>query len=418
MDSFNAPNQGGLLGLLAAIFGANKVEGGPTVGPDGRIIPTPFHGSSGFLGGNSRRLAAEYNANLYDRALAGQSARDIAEIQGRYGIKGKKVEGREARLTDTNKAQQDILVNKARALDALMARANLNPNNPEHVDQFNRLALEGYNREQGLNKKRDERKQSYLDTEASQGPINFGEGLKDSGLTPQNMTLNQGQIGVMPQLGGSILNNPAPMTTTHMEGTKGFTDPKTGKWTPYEFAPMVNQVAKQPGFIPQSSEGARNILQGQAPYMPGTNDVDFNPGFMGQGNVSIGGNSLSAMPRPNPLPVQAPVNNGQISISGMNVPKPIDPLTVNLGQNQQPQGLPFGNSQLPVQAPQIPNIPNQGPMPAGSMFPAQQIPGTNDPLSSLMKFLQIYGPQVGSALKDVGSNAWNYANTPIKDLTR
>lgn len=112
--------------VIKALFGKDDISGGPQIGPDGKIIPTPYQGNKGFLNRDSRAKAEDLNNAMmlqaYMQQLQTQGNLEAEKLRGSSQLDVEKERGNQQRLTQSEKAKLDEAIatgNHAKAIEIL-----------------------------------------------------------------------------------------------------------------------------------------------------------------------------------------------------------------------------------------------------------------------------------------------------------
>lgn len=248
-------------GLLAAIFGQNKMTGGPQIDPTtGQLQFSPYQGPSGIFGGATRGAATQLNQPYFQAMLAAQNAKMLQQLIGEQTLSQIGKRGEEERATESSKE-----------VNALAAKLGVTP------DQITG-ALKN---QLGLNAEQE----AVLTGQAMKMPgyaQNLQAGLNAQASAPataadvsRRLEAPQGGIATMPNSitgGNTTVQGATPTTTFQMVGT-GPVNPQTGM-------PMMQTPVTTQRYTPGSASFPVNRnMYNQAVNMPPP--ANQAPGFGG-----------------------------------------------------------------------------------------------------------------------------------------
>lgn len=230
------PSAPGLLDVIANLTGQNDISGGMSVDPTtGKVSFKGFQGSSGMLGGRSRRHAAELNAQVGTDVMQMQHETELQEIIQKHQVEFQKLKAQLDKELENNKQLAGIASNLGVPVEKLKGALS---------DKLYLNAL----REQQLRGK-------SLATPEAEASAKIGTNLKLAGMSAKDISASapSGGVSVAPNVPGINYTKVAGATPrqTYTE-SGGFTDPKTGMHIPgkpvvtSEYEPANVEIPRNP----------------------------------------------------------------------------------------------------------------------------------------------------------------------------
>ena len=311
---------------IAALFGKTGITGGPTIGPDGKIVFNPYQGSSGIFGGWSRNQANaktdEIKRALYMNQLASDAAIATEKERGNQNRLTARIGGRQGRKTLRTRGDEDRKTADNSAAIALAQKWGIPKEKlGEFTQDFTDLAKSNVQNEITTSRNKGEVLSTTPFKEAlTQGLIGEVKAPHIKNLRDQVVTAGPGQITTVPAemlentgiLRGSTSDREPTMNEFgYPTGDREITTPGTisypAKIKPSQ-APMVNpQMTTIP--VDQNAETLRSIISG-------TNFGGIKPQPV---------DTLTTIPQPNvQQPVQQPVQKPAITPTAFNSTGQID----------------------------------------------------------------------------------------------
>jgi hypothetical protein len=285
-------------GLLTKLFGKDAISGGPSIGPDGKVVYGEYNGSSGFLGGHSRNQASQLNQALKMMMLQQQLQEsgliNVENARGKNTIANTQEQGKNTLAEVRTKQQADVLGRKDIPLDDTNL-ASFNSKVTPHLLTGAEIGAQNEIGRQGWMKDR------YADPASKAA---FLRGMIANDLTPEARNFNAMTVPVakdsmtlFPEVPGMNYST-ARGPTSNEENTivGGITDPKTGVTMGGK---PFNRSYTNPGFVSPSPAAIKAALEAQNGNAAMSNPIDSDPFISTDSPPKAIDTSIQTMPNKN-----------------------------------------------------------------------------------------------------------------------